>query len=155
MNAKSPSYWILHCHHEILFEPATEPIENRIAYILSDKPKAEQAIRLRAMRPIPAQVWLEYQRIEQPALAEYERIRRQARAEYERITQPTLAEYLRIEQPAWEEYLRITQPAWEEYRRIKQQAWEEYKRITQQVHDAHCTVDCPWDGRTLFPKEGQ
>lgn len=123
----------LHIHHDTVMEPLRETIENRIAYIQRHKPKEEQAIRLRAMRPISAQVWLEYQRIERPALEEYER-----------ITQPALAEYKRIKQPAWEEYLRITQPA-----------WAEYLRIMREVHDAYCTADCPWDGRTLFPKEGQ
>jgi hypothetical protein len=42
----------LHCHHELLGEPLTEPAENRIAYILSDKPEHEQALRLRLFRPI-------------------------------------------------------------------------------------------------------
>ncbi len=41
----------LHVHHEIFAEPLTEPIENRIRYILSDKPVAEQALRLRMMGP--------------------------------------------------------------------------------------------------------
>jgi hypothetical protein len=33
--------WVWHVHHEILVEPLTEPIENRIAYIKSDKSPEE------------------------------------------------------------------------------------------------------------------
>ena len=43
----------LHCHHGELGERLIEPAENRIAYILSDKPKTEQALRLRLFRPVP------------------------------------------------------------------------------------------------------
>ena len=42
--------WLL--HHELLLEWLTEPVENRIAYILSEKPKREQARRLRELRPV-------------------------------------------------------------------------------------------------------
>lgn len=41
-----------HVHHEKLWEVLTEPIENRIAYIKSDKPNSEQATRLRLLKPI-------------------------------------------------------------------------------------------------------
>ncbi len=41
----------LHLHHEVLAEMLTEPIENRISYILSDKPAAEKALRLRMIGP--------------------------------------------------------------------------------------------------------
>ena len=39
-------------HHEIELELLTETIENRISYILSDKPKHEQALRFLNMRPL-------------------------------------------------------------------------------------------------------
>ena len=102
----------LHIHHEVSAELLTEPIKNRIGYILRNKPKDEQAARLRAMRPIPAQAWAEYERVDAPAWAEYERVEAQA---------------------------------WAEYERVKAQAWAE-------IHPAHCTLACPWNGRTLFPE---
>jgi hypothetical protein len=43
---------VLHCHHEKLFEYLVEPAENRIAYILQDKPESERALRLRLFRPL-------------------------------------------------------------------------------------------------------
>src|SRR3990167_9332473 len=40
------------CHHERLYEVLEEPAENRIAYILSDKPSFERTRRLREFRPV-------------------------------------------------------------------------------------------------------
>jgi hypothetical protein len=42
--------WILHCHHEVLLERLTEPVENRINYILRSKTD-NVALRLRLMTP--------------------------------------------------------------------------------------------------------
>jgi hypothetical protein len=42
------------CHHEILIEPLLDPPENRITYILHDKPEGERAIRLHNFRPARA-----------------------------------------------------------------------------------------------------
>ena len=39
------------CHHAIHIEPLCEPAENRVKYILAEKPEAERAIRLRNFRP--------------------------------------------------------------------------------------------------------
>ncbi|SRR5487761_255445 len=41
---------ILHCHHEVLCEVLTEPVENRIDYILQSK-RDNVALRLRLMGP--------------------------------------------------------------------------------------------------------
>ena len=64
----------VHIHHEYVAEKLTEPIENRIAYILSDKPQKEQAIRLRLMRPVTAPAWAEYDKVTAAALAEYDKV---------------------------------------------------------------------------------
>ena len=40
-----------HIHHELWLEHLTEPIENRISFILVYKPVTEQAERLRRLRP--------------------------------------------------------------------------------------------------------
>ena len=50
--AANPEVKVAHClHHGIHLEPLTDPIENRIAYILTEKPEEEQALRLRCLRP--------------------------------------------------------------------------------------------------------
>ena len=70
----------VHIHHETVAEPLTEPIEARIAYILTQKPKAEQALRLRLMRPVTAAALAEYERVTAAAWAEYQRITAAAHA---------------------------------------------------------------------------
>ena len=59
----------VHIHHVVVAETLTEPIEKRIAYILAKKPKAEQALRLRVMRPVVVPAWAEYKKVEVPAWA--------------------------------------------------------------------------------------
>jgi hypothetical protein len=49
-----PMVLVAHLHHEIEYEPLTEPIENRIEYILIGKAQHERALRLHVMRPIPS-----------------------------------------------------------------------------------------------------
>lgn len=52
---KTKGLWAWHVHHETLVELLREPIENRIAYIKSNKPKSEQATRLRLLRVVKDQ----------------------------------------------------------------------------------------------------
>lgn len=57
----------VHIHHEAACEVLTEPIENRIAYILREKPEGERALRLRLMRPTTAPAWKAYEAARAPA----------------------------------------------------------------------------------------
>jgi hypothetical protein len=43
-------FWAV--HHQTIFEPLTEPLANRIEYILTDKAANERAVRLAALRPV-------------------------------------------------------------------------------------------------------
>jgi hypothetical protein len=94
--AMPEAQYAAHLHHEVACEPLSEPIENRIAYILREKPEAERALRLRLMRPVTATASAEYERVRAPALAEYERVRATAWAEYERVKATAWAEYERV-----------------------------------------------------------
>ena len=51
-NNNKDAKWTWCCHHSIRFEELTEPLENRIAYILTKKPENERAIRLHNFRPV-------------------------------------------------------------------------------------------------------
>ena len=55
---------VVHCHHEVLFEILTELAENRIAYILSHKPRNEQALRLRLFRPVSKEALKKYPKLD-------------------------------------------------------------------------------------------
>ena len=74
---KPKYYW--HIHHGILFEQATEPIKNRIAYIKSDKPECEVALRLRLLKPVKDQkrliaILTAYEKVEALALEAYKKV---------------------------------------------------------------------------------
>src|SRR5208282_6698648 len=81
--------WVVHCHHETLFEKLTESAENRIAYILSSKPEHEQALRLRLFRPIPQTVGKRCA----PLDADYEAKRVPLYADYQALCAPLYADY--------------------------------------------------------------
>ena len=49
------------CHHEEPVEALVQPAEDRIAYILTEKPLWEQALRLRLFRPIKDAGQIEWQ----------------------------------------------------------------------------------------------
>ena len=46
--------WFWAVHHMVVCEPLTEPLVNRIRYILTSKDLSERSIRLMALRPVMA-----------------------------------------------------------------------------------------------------
>ena len=121
-------------HHEVAAEVLREPVENRIKYILSVKPKVEQAVRLHWLRPCPFKLpekWLK-------ARAELSK----AAAEWSKAD----AEWLKADaelSKARAEWLKAA-AEWS-----KADA-ECKKEIDTQIK--YCLPDCPWDGTTLFPE---
>ena len=92
--------YAVHLHHEEPVEALNEPAENRIRYILEEKPKEERALRLRLFRPVTATARAEYQRVSAPAHAEYQRVSDTAWAEYQRVRDTAWAEYQLVRAPA-------------------------------------------------------
>jgi hypothetical protein len=119
MNTKY--YW--HIHHRVLFEQATEPIKNRIAYIKSDKPECEVALRLRLLKPVKDQKRL---------IA-------------------ILTAYKKVEATAWEAYKKAKAPALEAYEKATATALAKRDKAINTLHAKECP-NCPWDGMTIFPK---
>ena len=130
MNTKY--YW--HIHHGILFEEATEPIKNRIAYIKSDKPECEVALRLRLLKPVKDQKRLI------AILTAYEKVEDSALEAYEKATALASEAYEKVEAPALEAYEKATALA-----------SAKRDRAINALHSKECP-DCPWDGETIFPK---
>jgi len=112
---------VRHCHHERVIEPLTQPPEKRIAYILSDKPIEEQALRLHLFRPVRATAV-------EAAGATYNAAVEAAGATYNAALKAVQATY-----NAAVEAVQAT-----------------YNAALKAVHQAECP-DCPWDGRTIFP----
>ncbi len=59
--------YAVHGHPEELYEKLYENPEDRILYILKEKPVNEQALRLRLFRPVTGTAWAEYEKVEGPA----------------------------------------------------------------------------------------
>ncbi len=152
----------VHIHHELVAEKLTEPIEARIAYILSDKPKEEKALRLRLMRPVRAAAWAEYDKVTAaawpeydkvtaPARAEFDKVRAAAWAEYDKVRAPAQAEYYKVTAAALAEYDKVSVAAWAEFDKVRAAAWAEFDKVRAAAHQAICpTQDCPWNGRSIF-----
>ena len=116
-----------HLHHEKLLEVCFS-CEERIAYIKSDKPLHEQEIRLRLFRPVvgplPARL--------AKALAGWAK----ARAELAKACTGWVKARTKWDRAytKWDRALAGFMPELEE------------------MHRRECP-NCPWDGRTIFPKQ--
>jgi len=125
--------WILHCHHDLLLEPLTEPLENRIAYIKKEKPEDERILRLRLLKVLsPKELNLLPKKAYIKAWKAYDK--------------------------AWE----ACGKAWEAYikaRKAYDKAWKAFRQTlrtpaVKKWHKEVCVKDCPWDfeQQTIFPK---
>ena len=139
--------WVIHCHHEILFERLIEPAENRIAFILSSKSENEQALRLRLFRPLPQPV------VEKlaPLDADYVAKRASLDADYRAKLAPLDADYDAKRVSLDADYQAKRAPLDADYRAkfaLLTAAWL-YKRVL--IHRETFIAACPWDGKTIFP----
>src|SRR3990167_10761203 len=100
------------CHHERLYEVLEEPAENRIAYILSDKPSFERARRLREFRPVKDTaiyrkvdaLVADYKAKRAPLDADYKAKRALLDADYEAKRAPLVADYEAKLAPLYADY---------------------------------------------------
>ena len=130
-----PKKWYWHVHHDILVEPLTEPIENRIAFIKANKPKEEVETRLRLLKPIKAllpvdvvKTWEAYDKAREAHVKAWEA-------------------YVK----AWEAYVKT----WEAHVKAREaynKTLNDHKDEIDALHREECP-NCPWDGETIFPEE--
>jgi len=122
----NPSQYGWCIHHEIEFEGLSEPIKNRIRYILSNKPKHEQVTRLDNMRPVSTASL----KIVVPAWKAYNEAMASARKAYNEAVVP-----------AWKVYYEAVVPA--------------RKAYNEAIASAH-RADVPnhtWNGKSIFEGE--
>jgi len=168
---------VQHCHHGWVIEPLTQPPEKRIAYILSDKPIKEQALRLHLFRPVrnaavdvAQATWdaaldaarATYNAVIEAAEATYNAADKAARATCDaavkaaRATYATTAvdaawaTYAAADKPAWATYDAAVKAARATYHAAVGPAWVTRDAALDAAHQAECP-DCPWNGRTIFP----
>ena len=145
---------VVHCHHEVLFEILTELTENRIAYILSNKPGNEQALRLRLFRPVSKKALKKYPKLDK-ASAELTK----ARAELAKISAEWDKAYAEWDKASAEltkadAELDKANAKLDKANAKRAKANAEWAKINADtaIHADICP-DCPWDGHTIFPRK--
>ena len=141
-----------HVHHELLVEPLTEPIENRIAFIKTNKPKREQATRLRLLRIVKGEMpaahvaawvkanaaWVKAAAARDKAVAAWDK----AYAAWDKAAAARDKAVAARDKAvaAWDRAFA----AWDK-------AAADNLPAIETLHRAECEPDCPWNGRTIFP----
>ena len=148
-------YW--HCHHDRLWEYVYDA-EMRRAYILENKPRAEQATRLERFQPV---------RTPPPALGQALAAYVQAIAACDQAiaayAQAHASADAQARAAAYDDQARAAHAqarvALDQARVAYARARVAYARALAAadpemvaLHALEC-VDCPWDGQTLFPPE--
>ena len=162
--------WVVHCHHEVLFEKLTEPAENRIAFILSSKPEPEQALRLRLFRPLPQTVgeelapldadykakgvslFADYKAKCAPLDADYRAKLAPLYADYQDKLAPLVADYQAKCAPLVADYQAKCAPLDADYQDKLAPLYADYQDKLASIHAKNCIAGCPWDGITIFTK---
>lgn len=135
-------YW--HIHHDVVVEPLLHPIEERRRFIRKYKPEPERELRLRLIKPVKGKLPKEVIRAGRVMLKAFAR------------TETIIADYERDRlwaggysahaayQAAWSGYMRC--------HTVYSAILRTHSAEVEALHRAECPA-CPWDGRTIFPKE--
>ncbi len=148
----------IHIHHSLVCEVLLEPAENRIEYILRQKPNSEQALRLRLMRPLrqtPPDLRKAYAELRKAdaergkASAEWNK----AYAEWHKAD----AEWDKAD-AEWDKADAEWHKAYAEWGKASAEwhkAYAEWGKASAEWGKAHhasnCVPGCTWNGRTIFP----
>ena len=154
--------WYWHVHHDKLVEWCTN-YEGRRTYIIDEKPKSEQELRLRLFQPIRGRLPEKITSAE-ATYAEAEAARDKAwaaRAEAWAACDKAWAAYAEAE-AAYAEAEAARHKAWAacaetEAARHKawtacDKAWAACAEELEALHAKECP-DCPWDGHTISPSK--
>ena len=124
-------YW--HLHHKILLEPCYD-YEGRMVYVDKYKPAEEQELRLRLLKPVEGELPAELIEAGQKYAEAWQKCDEAGQKREE----------------AWQKYAE----AWQK----RDEAWQKYDEVLEKyaieinaLHEKECP-DCPWDGKTIFPK---
>jgi hypothetical protein len=151
-----------HLHHGMPFEMLTKPAEERITYILKEKPEDERALRLRCFAPI-------VNLSQFPKLQKFATTRKQvittwlkARAKHQKIfvawwkAEDALAKNKPKAEAKWWKVGNDLRNAGYDLWKAEVALWEieaMVRKISATIpHDELCPLgfNCPWDGETIF-----
>ncbi len=146
-------------HHEKEFEELTEPIANRIAYIVSEKSRGEILCRLDNLRPVSPRCLSivlgaekAYQEATAPAWKAYQEAKATAAKAYQEATAPAAKAYHEATATAEKAYQEATAPAAKAYQEAKAPAEKAYQEATAPAH-RHDVPNNTWNGSSIFKQE--
>ena len=118
--------WYWHIHHDVLLEPLTEPLRNRIKFIKENKPKDEIELRLKLLKPVKGKLPDEVVK---------------ARKACDKAWK-VCDKAWEVCDKAWEAYVK----AWEAYvkaRKAYDNTFKKYSKEINELHEKECP-NCPW-----------
>ena len=135
-----------HIHHEILVELLTEPIEERLRCIDTEKAKCEPSWKIerrkRLLKPVMGPLSEKIEKANQ----EWEK----ADKEGEKANQKR--------KKAYQEWAKADKE-WEKAYQKRKKAYQEWEKVLgehqveiEALHKVECP-DCPWDGKTIFSEK--
>ena len=143
-------------HHETEMEKLTEPVENRIQYILAQKEEDEQIVRLDNLRPVLSIPVIlagkAYDEAVAPAQKAYAEAVASAGKAYDEAVAPAQKAYDEALAPAWKAYDEATGSAQKAYNKATAPARKAYNEALAPAHKQ----DVPnhtWNGQSIFAKE--
>ena len=172
---QNPSDYGWCIHHEIEMEKLTEPIENRISFILKYKATEELITRLDNLRPVISPVAIKakkayeeaiapaektYYKAVAPAKKTYDEAIAPAKKTYEEAAASARKAYEEAIALAWKAYEEAIAPAWKAYEEAIALAWKSYKKAIAPALKAYDEAIAPahvqevpghtWNGKSIF-----
>ena len=139
---KQNSGYAFHVHHNILVEYCTD-YQGRVDQIKTYKPANEIELRLRLFKLIPLKYLPE-------ARNEVWKACEEAWKAYEEAWEAC--------EEVWKAYEEVRK-AYEEARKAREEVWKAYEEAWKAcepeliaLHNKLC-LNCPWDGKTIFPEK--
>jgi len=139
-----------HVHHNVLVEPLTEPIEDRIAYIKDEKPPKEVPLRLKLLKVVKGklpekfvEVWKTYDKVRKAWSKTYKTYVDVSMMACGEVGN-TYVEVLEKLEKLKKDYIEV-ENAWVDALKV-------YKKEISALHEKECP-ECPWDGETIFSKK--
>ena len=162
---KTKFYW--HIHHDVLLEPLTEPLKNRIKFIKENKPKDEIELRLKLLKPVrgklPDEIIKAGRAYDKAGKAYIEAGRSydkawEAYVKTWEVYDKAGEAYVKAREAydkSWEAYVK----AWEAYDKagraydkagkIYDKTLKKYSKEINELHEKECP-NCPWQNGTIF-----
>ena len=149
-------YW--HIHHDTLCE-GTYNIKERIAYIKKHKPKKEIPTRLRLMTPVlhPEKLPKKFSEV-LDAFTKAQKIYIEAHdafyADYIKARNASAKASIAIPKDACAKTYAAYIKAFKAYSKVQEACIEAFTTYATQLEELHKKEhpNCPWDGKTIFPK---